>query len=143
MKVIYYYNSNLRISPVKQFLFKYDFNSSDNEKQTNHKIEILAFIDQAIQFIAENKAKPIPPIAKTIRGYKFHEIRVKDGSSLIRIFYFCYYQEKLILLNVLEKPNLYEKGVKKKIDKKIINILEQTKEYYKDFINNQNYEKYK
>jgi len=143
MKVIYYHNLNLGVSPVKQFLFKYDLRSGDTEKQRNHKIKTLAFIDQAIQFIAENRAKPIPPIAKTIRGYKFHEIRVKDGGSLIRIFYFCYHQEKLVLLNAFEKPDLYEKGLKKKIDKKIIKILEQTKEYYQDFINNQNYEEYK
>ena len=143
MKVIYYYNLSLRISPVKQFLLKYNLTSNDTEKQTNHKIKTLAFIDQTIQFIVENKAKPIPPIAKSIRGYNFHEIRVKDGSNLIRIFYFCYHQEKLVLLNVFEKPDLYEKGLKKKIDKKIIKILEQTKEYYQDFINNQNYEEYK
>ena len=143
MKITYYYNLNLQISPVKQFLFKYNLKSNDTEKRKNHKIKMLAFIDQAIQFISENKAKPIPPIAKTIRGYKFHEIRVKDGSNLIRIFYFCYHQEKLVLLNAFEKPDLYEKGLKKKIDKKIIKILEQTKEYYQDFINTQNYEEYK
>ena len=142
MKITYYYNSNLQISPVKQFLFIYNLKSEDTEKQRNHKIKILAFIDQAIQFIAENKAKPVPPIAKTVRGYKFHEIRVKDGGSLIRIFYFCYHQKNLVLLNAFEKPNLYEKGLKK-IDKKIVKILEQTREYYQDFINNQNYEEYK
>ena len=50
-------------------------------------------------------------------------------------------KQKTIIL--FEKPDLYEKGLKKKIDKKIIKILEQTKEYYQDFINNQNYEEYK
>jgi len=143
MKVIYYHNLNLRVSPVKQFLFKYDLKLNDTEKQKNRKIKTLAFIDQSIQFIVENKAKPTPPIAKTIRGYKFHEIRVKDGSNLIRVFYFCYHQEKLVLLNAFEKPDLYEKGLKKKIDKKIIKILKQTKEYYQDFPKNQNYEEYK
>ena len=143
MKITYYYNLNLQISPVNQFLFKYNLKSNDTEKQKNHKIKILAFIDQAIQFISENKAKPIPPIAKTIKSYKFHEIRVKDGGSLIRIFYFCYHQERLVLLNAFEKPDLYEKGLKKKIDKKIIKILKQTEKYYQDFINNQNYEEYK
>ncbi len=143
MKVTYYHNLNLQLSPVKHFLFKYDLKSGDTEKRKNHKIKTLAFIDQSIQFIVENKTRPIPPIAKTVREYKFHEIRVKDGNSLVRIFYFCYHQEKLVLLNAFEKPDLYEKGLKKKIDKKIIKILEQTKEYYQDFIKNQNYEEYK
>ena len=143
MKIIYYYNLSLQIFPAKQFLLKYNLKSNDTEKQKNHKVKTLAFIDQTIQFIAENNAKPVLPIAKTIKGHKFHEIRVKDGGNLIRIFYFCYHQEKLVLLNAFEKPDLYEKGLKKKIDKKIIKILEQTKEYYQDFINNQNYEEYK
>ncbi len=66
MKIVYYYNANLQIFPVKQFLFKYDLRSNDTEKQKNHKIKTLAFIDQAIKFIAENKARPIPPIGKTV-----------------------------------------------------------------------------
>jgi len=76
MKVIYYHNLNLGVSPVKQFLFKYDLRLGDTEKQRNHKIKTLAF---------------------------------------------------LVLLNAFEKPDLYEKGLKEKIDKKIIKILEQTK----------------
>ncbi len=144
MEIFYYYNFNLEIAPVKQFLLKYNLDINDSEKTKNHKIKVLAFIDQTIQIIAEHKGKPIPPIAKTIRGYKFHEMRIKDGSNLIRILYFGYMRDKLILLNAFEKPEKYDKKLKKQIESKIANILNQTKIYYENFINNnKNYEKYK
>ncbi|MFH1712827.1 MAG: hypothetical protein ABH896_01385, partial [Candidatus Jacksonbacteria bacterium] len=60
-----------------------------------------------------------------------------------RILYFCYHQEKLVLLNAFQKPALYTKGAKKRVEKEIQKILEQTNKYYNDFINNpQNYEEY-
>jgi len=142
MQIIYYHNLDLNIVPVKKFLLKYDLKSSDNAKTKNRKIKILAFIDQTIKFIAENKGQPVLPIAKPLRNYKFHEMRVKTGSNLIRILYFCYLQKKLVLLNAFEKPVLYEKKRKKKIEREISKILDQTNNYYKDFIKNQNYEKY-
>ena len=71
-------------------------------------------------------------------------MRIKDGSNLIRILYFGYMRDKLILLNAFEKPEKYDKKLKKQIESKIANILNQTKIYYENFINNnKNYEKYK
>ena len=143
MNIVYYYNKELQWFPVKKFLAKYACLPKDSARVRDKKVKVLAFIDQSIQFIAEHKGKPIPPIAKTIRGYKFHELRIKEGNKLIRILYFAYHKEKLVLLNAFEKPELYQKGKKKKIDKKVGNILRQTHEYYQDFINNpKNYEKY-
>jgi hypothetical protein len=143
MKIVYYFNKEKNISPVKDFLFKYDIKKDDSEKTVNHKIKVLAFIDQAIKFITENNGKPIPPIAKTIKGCKFHELRVRDGGNLIRIFYFVYIREKIVLLNALEKPENYEKGQKKKIDKRIKEAIEITGKYYKNYLTNQTYEEYK
>ncbi len=142
MRIIYYFNQEKSVSPAKDFLYKYNIKKSDSEKTLNHKIKVLAFIDQAIKFIAENNGKPVPPIAKTIRAYKFYELRIKDSSSLIRIFYFVYIREKLVLLNALEKPENYDKGTKKKIDKEIEKAIELANQYYKDFIINQTYEEY-
>lgn len=143
MQIVYYYDKQLHIVPVKEFLSKYSLKAVDSKKQELHKVKVLAFIDQTIKFIAENKGRPIPPTARALKGHKFHEMRIKDGSNLIRILYFIYYHEKLVLLNAFEKPDFYDKGVKKKINKEIEKILEQTEEYYKNFINNQTYEEYK
>lgn len=143
MKIIYYHILQTGNTPVKKFLMKYDCKPTDKAKQQARKVKTLAFIDQVIQFIAEHNGKPVPPIAKTIRGYKFHELRIKEGSQLIRILYFCYHQERLVLLNAFQKPALYIKGAKKRVEKEIQKIFEQTNQYYDDFINNsQNYEEY-
>jgi phage-related protein len=131
------------VSPVKYFLLRYDIKKDDTDRELNHKIKVLAFIDQTIKFIAENRGRPIPPVARTIRGYKFHELRVKDGSNLIRVFYFVYIGEKLVLLNSLEKPENYEKGLKKKIDHQIERAIELSDKYYKDFLINKTYEDYR
>ena len=114
MNIVYYYNKELQWFPVKKFLAKYACLPKDSARVRDKKVKVLAFIDQSIQFIAEHKGKPIPPIAKTIRGYKFHELRIKEGNKLIRILYFAYHKEKLVLLNAFEKPELYQKGKKKK-----------------------------
>ncbi len=93
MDIVYYYNARLNNAPVKQFLLKYDIKATDTAKVKEQKVKVLAFIDQAIQFIKEHKGQPIPPIAKALRGYKFHELRVKEGNKLIRILYFAYHQD--------------------------------------------------
>ncbi|MFH1890673.1 MAG: type II toxin-antitoxin system RelE/ParE family toxin [Candidatus Kuenenbacteria bacterium] len=143
MQIVYYFNQKSQISPVKEFLLKYDLKESDSKKQEERKIKILAYIDQTIQFITEHKGRPIPPVAKPLKGYKFHEMRIKDRINLVRILYFCYTQEKLVLLNAFEKPDLYEKGLKKKVDREINKMLKQTQQYYQDFLSNQIYEEYK
>ena len=52
--------------------------------------------------------------------------------------------QQIVLLNAFEKPNDYEKGLKKKVDRQYEKILIQTQGYYKEFINNpKNYEEYK
>lgn len=145
MQIVYYFNKKLNTSPVKEFLLKYFIQPSDGQKRKGHKVKVLAFIDQTIKFTAENKGHPWPPTSSTVRGYPFLEIRVKDGSNLIRIFYFCLRQRRLVLLNALEKPDFYEKKLKKKIEKEISRILEETKLYYEDYMKNneENYEEYK
>ena len=75
--------------------------------------------------------------------YDFQEIRVKEGDNLVRVLYFCYHQEKLVLLNAFEKPSQYQKNKKKVIDKMIKDELNKAKEFYKAFISNPElYEKY-
>lgn len=143
MKIVYYFDNENLIAPVKNFLFKYAQGKNDSKSIVEKKLKVLAYIDQSIKFIAENNAKPIPPIAKTIKGYKFHEIRVKDGSNLIRIFYFGFHQKKMVLLFGIEKPERYDKGLKKKIDRKIKEAIKFADKYYRDFIKNQIYEEYK
>jgi phage-related protein len=110
--------------------------------QKEKKAKVAIFIDQTIHFVAEHKGRPIPPNSQPLRGYPFHEMRIKDSSNLIRIMYFCYHQKILVLLHSFEKPDYYEKSKKRKVEKEMHIALEQAHNNYKDFIKNQYYEAY-
>lgn len=69
-------------------------------------------------------------------------MRIKDSSNLIRILYFCYCQETLVLLHVFEKPDYYDKGKKRKVEKEIYLALEQAYRNYQDYTKHQHYETY-
>lgn len=142
MKIVHYHNTHLRISPVKQFLEKYTISSSDTVKQRAHKLKVIAFMDETIHLVANNNGRPIPPSAQPLRGYPFHEMRIKDSSNLIRILYFSYQQGVLVLLHAFEKPDYYEKAKKKKVERVITIALEQAYNNYKDFLTYKYYEPY-
>lgn len=142
MKIVYYHNIRLGISPVKTFLAQYALSSAKTEQQRERRAKVAVFIDQTIHFIAEHRGRPIPPSALPLRGYPFQEMRIKDSSNLIRILYFCYHQETLVLLHAFEKPDYYDKAKKKKVEKEIYLALEQAYNNYQDYIKYQYYEVY-
>ncbi|MEK7072517.1 MAG: type II toxin-antitoxin system RelE/ParE family toxin [Patescibacteria group bacterium] len=142
MKIVYYHNIYLGISPVKTFLAQYALSSAKTEQQREHRAKAAIFIDQTIRFIAEHRGRPIPPSARPLRGYPFHEMRIKDSNNLIRILYFCYHQETLVLLYAFDKPDYYDKAKKKKVEKEFYLALEQAYSNYQDYIKYQYYETY-
>lgn len=143
MVPVYYYDENLLVCPVKNFLKKYYPSNTDSNKIKDQKLKMLAKIDEVISHTADNNGIAGGLFSSTVKGYNFSELRIKFGDNLVRIFYFCYCNEKMVLLNALEKPVLYQKGSQKKIEKFIHEQLEVTKEYKNKFlINPQNYEKY-
>lgn len=142
MKIVYYHNTRLRISPVKQFLETYFISQNDSERQRLHKAKVVAFTNETIHLVANNKGRPIPPSAQPLRGYPFHEMRIKDSSNLIRIMYFCYHEGTLVLLHAFQKPDYYEKAKKKKVEKEVHRALEQALVNYKDFLTHKYYEPY-
>jgi len=143
MQIIYYYDAERKLAPVKQFLSKYAISSNDKPNLQEHKLKMLALIDEVIKKAADNKGIVGGNFSELLTGH-FQAFRIKDGSILNRIFYFCYHLEKLVLLNALDKPEKYEKGLKKKVDKKYEEVLIQTEEYYRKFINNpKSYEEYR
>ncbi len=140
MYIIYYYDNNLGFSPVKKYFKNFLVKKKDSDYIEKRKIKILADIDAKIKFIARNKARPIPPIAKPLRNYNFFEIlNSKDDKTLIRILFFRY-KNKMVLLHAYEKLAYYKTSrERKKIGKQ--NKLAQ--KYLINFKLNPNiYEKY-
>lgn len=140
MDVIYYYDENLELSPVKEYFKNYLLNKNDPDSIIRRKQKILADIDAKINFIKDNNGRAIPPISKPLRGYSFFEIlNPKDFRTVIRILYFRY-QDKMVLLHAFEKPSSYSTNKDKmrvdqqnKIADKYLNIFK---------FNPENYEKY-
>ena len=144
MRPIYYRDKELKACPVKVFLSKYAYNKSDPIKIRDQKLKILAEIDNAILCAADNNGIIGGLYTKPLTGYGISEIRIKHSDDLIRIYYFCFMKDKLVLLNACEKPDGYEKGKKKKIDKFIKEQQQLANKYKLIFLNNpKSYEEYK
>ncbi len=114
MEIVYYYDNNLKFSPVKEYFKNLLKNPKNSNCVLKRKLKILANIDAKINVIKENQARPVPPISKPLRNYSFIEIlNPKDAKTLIRIFYFRY-ENKMVLLHAYEKPAHYKTNKEKK-----------------------------
>jgi hypothetical protein len=63
--------------------------------------------------------------------YKDREVcilKIKEGNTLIRIAYVVV-ENKIIILDAIDKPSSYQKGQKKKIDKMIQDFLDRVESY--------------
>ncbi len=140
MDVVYYYNEDLGVCPVKEYFKNYLLSKEDSDLAIKRKQKILADIDAKINYIKDNGARPIPPISKPLHGYSFFEIlNPKDSRTVIRILYFRY-QDKMVLLHAFEKPAIYNTmRDKKKVDRQN-KIAEKYLNFFK--LNSKNYEKY-
>jgi len=141
MKAVYYLDRQLMYCPVKKYFEQYAIKERDTLKLKNKKLSLLNIIDRKIKYVIDNNGKPTPPISFPLdKMYDFFEIKHrKDQNIVIRIFYFRY-DDKIILLNALEKPDDYDTEKEKR---KISKQLEATKEFQNKFINNpQSYEEY-
>jgi len=144
MNIVYYKDTDSNAVPVKQFLSKYLNSLHDTNKQKEHKVKMMAKINEVFSIAANNNGIVGGQFSEPLKNCKFQAFRISDGDILNRIFYFCYYREKIVLLNAFEKPDSYDKGLKKKVEKEYIKSLEQTNIYYNKFIRNpKKYEKYK
>ncbi|MFH1089685.1 MAG: hypothetical protein V1716_04660 [Candidatus Uhrbacteria bacterium] len=139
MEVVYYFDKDLNICPVKKYLERFISSESEKSKESDRKNRILATIDEKIQFIKENpnsRAAFLSPL----HTHNFVEIKSrKDKNIVIRILYF-FYDHKMILLNAFEKPDNYDTNkIKKEIEKHYI----KTDSFIIKFKNTPTYEKYK
>ncbi len=91
LKVVYYYNHTIKKAPAKE--------SINEIKNEIYKTKIYSFID----YVAENNGKTDGIVAKTIRGHKFFEIRIKISKNLYRIMYFAWQGKYIILLSMFLK----------------------------------------
>ncbi len=129
--------------PINDYFTKFVPASEDKPGQITKKLRAYTRIKTVIIAAAENNGQVRGDFSSDLKGYNFHEFLIRDGTNQIRILYFCYHNEKLVLLNGFDKPSLYEKGNKKRVNNFIEKKLAETDKYYNDFINNpKNYENF-
>ena len=106
MEVIYYKDASGKC-PVKDYL-------RCLSSELSGKIKLLVDIEAKIQYLRFNN--PCPP-ASPLHGHEFLEIKHRrDKNTVIRILFFIH-KDKIVLLNVFEKPDNYkEQRMKKKIE---------------------------
>lgn len=145
MEVVYY-RTKAGQAPAKRYLSQWNKKPKDDEETLNKKVKKFAKIDGMIKLAAERKGMLGSKLSAHLRGYSFQELRISgvlEGEELVRVLYFCYKGNQLVLLNAYDKPDFYEGAQKKKIEKEIEKIHKKTQTYYDDFIkNSNNYEKY-
>ncbi len=143
---IIYYRSGSGSCPARDYMgLRYGIRSGDKQRVRDSKAKQLAKIRAVIQMAADKNGRPGGIFSSSLDGYNFHELKSSEGNKneKLRVLYFSYHGSQLVLLNAFDKPDLYEKGKKKKIDKKIELILKLTKTYYDDFLKNpDHHEKY-
>jgi len=140
MEIVYFHHQDFDICPVKEYLSQYLAEAKDREVIVKRKHKILADIDAKINYISVNGGRPVPPIAKPLRGYSCLEIlNPKDQNTLIRILYFVC-QNKMVLLHAFEKPAHYRTKKERQRIEQQNSIGEKYLHIFK--LNPNNYERY-
>ena len=97
----------------------------------------LANIEAHLKYLFEyNGSYDQPPLIQKYKNTNIGILKIKESSNLARIAFFTKRDKKIILLDVIDKPKLYEKGKKQKVDKMIEKFLDQGEFYRQDYIKN-------
>ncbi len=124
-------------SPFLEYLKKYKIKEEDSVKVKNKKLKQVENIEARLKHIVDNKGKyDLPPLVEKYKNREIGILKIKEGKTLIRIAFFTVINDKIILLDAFEKPSLYEKNQKKKIDRMIERFLDKAEIYKQDYLKN-------
>lgn len=105
------------------------FGSVNKNREAAIKVKIRA----ALNHVSNNKSALKPPTAKDLgkisQKAALYELRIQLGHDLLRIFA-AYEDDVIFLLEVLIKPDRYEKAVKRKINRLYQKKINDSKEKY-------------
>lgn len=96
------------VAPVENYLDKLADTAEDlrlrgKSKEAEKFMNLFNRLLSLIKHAMERNGQASLPESKKLHGYPLCELRQKNRKRLIRIFYFAYLQEKLVLLHVFEK----------------------------------------
>lgn len=124
-------------APFLGYLGKYALDPKDSEKKTDQKVKRLMNIKAHLQHLMDYKGKyDLPPLAQKYRDRNIGILKIKEADGLVRIAFYTKQANTIVLLNAFDKPKLYEKGKKLKVDKMIEKFLDQAEAFLSDYLEN-------
>ena len=138
MKILCYAFQNQKgelEAPFLEYLEKYSISDLDSEKQKDLKTKKLMNIKAHLEHLIDNKGKyNIPSIVQKYKEKEIGILKIKESGNLVRIAFFTQIEDTIILLDAFDKPKLYEKQKKKKINTFIQKFLNKAEEFKSDYI---------
>lgn len=130
------FENNELEAPFLEYLEKYALKNRDTKKKKEQKVKQLMNVKAHLEFLVDNKGKyDLPPIVKKYRKQNIGIIKIKESNKLVRIAFFTKSGNAIVLLGAMNKPKLYEKSKKQKVDKMIEKFLDQMEANRLDYLN--------
>lgn len=122
-------------APFLEYLEKYALEPKDNEKKKGQKVKRLMNLKAHLEHVMNNKGKyDLPPLAQKYKGRHIGILKIKEADGLVRIAFYTKQANTIVLLDAFDKPKLYEKGKKLKVDKMIEKFLDQAEAFLSDYL---------
>lgn len=132
-EIVYYAYKNENneiICPFLEYMQKYNDPNDKNIKQASN---IEAMIDHVAQrggnYNLQNKTEEYAP--------DLGAIKIKAGKMLVRIAFITIVDEKMVLLDVMEKPSKYSGKNKLVIQKEIAQFIKKALKHREDYLKNE------
>jgi len=132
----YYFEdqNGFRKVPFLEYMQKYSPKPTDSQQELKKKAKKIENIKTHLRNLLEKQGRyHEPPYVKEYTN-ELGILKIKEGKTLVRITFYTHVtleERKIVLLSVFEKPSLYEKSKKRKVDKEVQKALDDA-EYYRD-----------
>ena len=137
MKIICYAFKNQKgelEAPFLEYMEKYVIHSQESEKKQAKKVKQVMNIKAHLEYIVDNQGRyNLPPVVQKYKNSNLGIIKIKEPDNLVRIAFFTQHDHKIIFLDAYDKPKLYEKQKKQKIDNMIEKFLKKVEFYKLDY----------
>ncbi len=147
VNLFYYYFVNqdgIGIVPFLEYMQKYSPEPTDSPQNFKRKVKHIENIKAHLKLLLERRGYyHAPPYIEEYTDRELGVLKIKIGKNLVRVTFYTHLSKesrKIVLLNVFEKPALYEKSKKRKVDKEIQKALDEAERYRDDYLNTGNAE---
>lgn len=118
----------VRIVPFLEYMQKYNPEPTDSQQDFKKKVKHIQNIKSHLRLLLEKQGSYyVPPYIEKYKDRELGILKMRLGNNLVRVAFYTHVTEdfrKIVLLNVFEKPTLYEKSKKRKVDKEIQKALD-------------------